>query len=400
MKKRITILCASYPPETGAAPNRIFHVAQMLKAYGNEVTVISAMPNYPRGRIFQAYKYKWFVREQIEGIQVFRTWLIPTHSSNVFKRLMSALSYAIPFWILAQQQLKKIKPDLIIVSSPPLLTGYLGTLMAARNKAKVLLNVSDLWPQSALELGYVREGAFYNFLVKLERSMYQRADVFSVQSEEIKQHIQRTQTKKPIFVYRNVQPIQAMAAQARKEGTRKIVYAGLLGIAQGVFEIIQAIDFTALGTELHLYGDGVQTASIQQWLLHNSTRGVYYHGVVPAVAIPSLMTEYHAMLVPLKQAIVGAVPSKIFNAVANGLPVFYCGAGEGQQIVETYQIGWVAASADYTALQANIGQWINSSDVEYEALRQRCLACGKNEFNIEKQSQAFYSFLDSFCFNA
>lgn len=396
MKKRITILCASYPPETGAAPNRIYHVAHTLKSFGYDVSIISAMPNYPRGSIFQAYKYKWFVREQMEGVQVFRTWLIPTHSSNVIKRLLSALSYAIPFWFLAQKQLKKTQPDLIIISSPPLLTGYLGALMAVRNKAKVLLNVSDLWPQSALELGYAREGAFYNFLVKLERRMYQRADAFSVQSEEIKQHIQRAQAKKPILVYRNVQPIRPAADQARKKGVRKIVYAGLLGIAQGVFEIIQAIDFAALGTELHLYGDGVQTASIQQWLLQNPDRGVYYHGVVPAADIPSIMTEYHAMLVPLKQALAGAVPSKIFNAVANGLPVFYCGGGEGQQIVATYQIGWVSAPADYTALQANIGQWINSSDLEYEALRQRCIACGKNEFNIEKQNQVFQSFLDNF----
>jgi glycosyltransferase involved in cell wall biosynthesis len=395
MKKRITILCASYPPETGAAPNRIFHLAQMLKASGNQVTVISSMPNYPSGKIFKAYKNKWLVREQMDGISVLRTWLVPTHSSNVFKRLLSAASYALSLMLLVQKQLKKTQADLIVISSPPLLTGYLGTWMAAKSKAKVLLNVSDLWPQSALELGFVRAGAFYQFLVSLERKMYQRADAFSAQSEEIKQHIIKHQVSKPIFVYRNLQPTHTMAAQDRRLGTRKIVYAGLLGIAQGVFEIIQAIDFAALGTELHLFGQGVQTEQIQEWIRQHPSKGVYYHGIVPAIQIPTLMTEYHAMLVPLKQSIEGAVPSKIFNALANGLPVFYCGSGEAKRIIETHQIGWVSPSGDYVALQSNVQQWLQTSAIGYEAIRLRCLACAMNEFNIEKQNQAFHSFLQS-----
>lgn len=394
MKKRITILCASYPPETGAAPSRIYHLANTLKAYGHDVTVISSMPNYPSGKIFKAYKNKWLVREQMDGISVLRTWLVPTHSSNIFKRLLSAASYALSLVLLVQKQLKKTQADLIIISSPPLLTGYLGTWMAAKSKATVLLNVSDLWPQSALELGFVRAGAFYQFLVGLERKMYQRAHAFTVQSEAIKQHIRLAQATKPVFVYRNLQPISVLANQPRKEGKRKIVYAGLLGIAQGVFELIQAIDFAALGTELHLYGDGVQSLSIQQWLQQHPNCGVYYHGVVPAADIPGIMTAFHAMLVPLKQSIEGAVPSKIFNAIANGLPVFYCGGGEGAHIVEQQQIGWVAPPGNYIALQANIRRWIDSSDRAYEALRQRCLACSKNEFNIEKQNQIFKAFLE------
>lgn len=394
-KKRITLLCSSFPPETGAAPIRMFHLAKMLSENNYEVTVISAMPNYPTGKIFKKYRAKIIVKENLEGINVIRTWFIPTHSSNRWKRAISLLSYTSSLYLLAMRQLFLSKPELIIISSPPFVTGYFGLKIAKLSKAKVILNVSDLWPQSAHDLGFIKEGPFYHFLQSRERKMYQLADAFSVQSLKIKQHIEGAGSTQTAFVYRNLQPNSIQAKTERPEGKRKIVYAGLLGIAQGVLAIIQSVDFAALGTELHIYGQGFELEKIKEYLSQHKNKGVYYNGSLPAEEIPSMLVAYHAMLIPLSAQIEGAVPSKIFNAMANGLPVLFSGAGEAAELVKGYEIGFVNAPMDFHQLKENIAELMSLNKAEYETMRKKCFYCSEEVFNKEKQDRLFLEFLAS-----
>lgn len=394
-KKRITLLCSSFPPETGAAPTRMYHLAKMLLQHQHEVTVICAMPNYPTGKIFPAYKRRLLVKENFEGINIIRTWLIPTHSSSKMIRAISLLSYTVSLFLLAKKQLLNSQPDLVLVSSPPFVTGFLGLRIAHRCKAKVVLNVSDLWPQSAYDLGFIKEGPFYSFLQKQEQKMYQLADAFSTQSVTIQKHIQELGNSQPSFVYRNLQPDFVQAKQARPSGKRKIVYAGLLGIAQGVLGIIQSIDFAALGTELHIYGQGFELALIKEWTALHPDRGVYYSGALSSEEIPNMLVNYHAMLIPLSASIEGAVPSKIFNAIANGLPILFSGEGEAAEIVQRNQIGFVNKPLDYEQLKENISRLITLSHEEYETMRSDCHLCSETVFNKELQDKNFLEFLSS-----
>lgn len=395
VQKRITLLCSSFPPETGAAPGRMYHLALMLQSKGYAVTVICAMPNYPTGKVFDAYKYKLVHRESIEGIIVIRTWLIPTHSSNKIKRAISLLSYTCSLLTLGFWQLYKSKPGLIIASSPPFTTGYTGMLLGRFTKAKCILNISDLWPQTAFELGFLKQGRLYNFLLATEQKMYRRADAFSVQSEQIKKHIRKQETLKNVFIYRNLQPSNKYAEMQRPEGKRIIVYAGLLGIAQGVFEIITSINFAASGTELHVYGQGNELDKIKVWIAAHPQNGVYYHGSVAAAEMPQLLTRYHAMLVPLRIGIEGAVPSKIFNAIANGLPVIFSGNGEAADIVARTGTGFVTVAGDYKSLEKSIVTLVSLEDNDYELMRSNCLAAQAGEFNKLVQDEQFVQFIES-----
>lgn len=393
MIKRITLFCSSFPPETGAAPGRMYHLAIMLQQNGFEVQVIAAMPNYPTGKIFSEYRSKFLHKEIVDGIPVTRIWLIPTHSSNKIKRVISLLSYTFSMLTLGRKELLKIKPDLVILSSPPFVTGYIGGLIAKITKAKIVLNVSDLWPKTAQNLGFIKEGKLLNFLQKHELKMYQNANAISVQSNSIKEHIESLAPDKKIFIYRNLQPVQPTAKLDRPEGKRKIVYSGLLGIAQGVFAIMRAINFAESGTELHLYGQGFELAQILDFIKKHPENGVYYHGSVPAKEIPEILTQYHVMLIPLSSNIEGAVPSKIFSSYANGLPILFCGHGEAAEIINSTQTGLTCASGDYQALAQNIQLIVSLSEDEYNSLRQNCLQCNENQFNKTKQDIAFVDFL-------
>ena len=394
-QKNISLLCSSFPPETGAAPSRMYHLAKMLLQQGYCVSVITAMPNYPTGKIFQQYKGKFLVTENIEGINVFRIWLIPTNSSHKIKRAISLLSYSFSLLFVAAGLLKKNKPSVVVISSPPFVTGFFGTKIAKRIGAKIVLNVSDLWPQSAKDLGFIKEGMLLQYLQQKEQAMYARADAFSVQSLQIAAHINALGNKQPLFVYRNLQPIIEQASRARPQGKRKIVYAGLLGIAQGVYEIIQAINFAELGTELHLYGQGFELEKIRSFILQNPNNGLFYHGSISAQEIPERLTDYHAMLVPLSTSIEGAVPSKIFNAIANGLPIIFCGNGEAAEIVQDAGIGFISDVQDLDGLKRSIKSFCSMTEEDYNKMRDKSLECSKHLYNKSIQDEQFIAFLQS-----
>jgi glycosyltransferase involved in cell wall biosynthesis len=395
IKKRITLLCSSYPPEIGAASSRMFHLANMLQTKGHKVTVIAAMPNYPTGKIFEGYKRKIYHQEYQNGICIFRSWLIPSNAKNPIKRGLSMLSYAVSLFTIALPKILSSHPEIIIVSSPPFVTGYLGSIIAKFTNAKIVLNISDLWPLSASELGFIEKSNFYNFLQRREHSMYRRADAISVQSKEIQKNIASVIHNKEIFLYRNLQPPIAQAAAQRPSGNRKIVYAGLLGVAQGVYDICAAINFKQLGCELHIYGAGNEREKIETFIAQNIDRGIYYHGWVPADEMTQLMTQYHIVLIPLKTSIYGAVPSKIFNAMANGLPILFSGNGEASEIIKQYHIGFTNHAGDYSSLKKNIERMILMGDAEYTQIRNNCLQCAETEFNKSIQDNAFIDFLNA-----
>lgn len=395
-QKRITLICSSFPPEKGAAPGRMFRLAKLLSQNGYTVSVLCAMPNYPTGKIFDGYKGKLVSRENLEGIQVIRSWLIPTHSSNRLKRAFSQLSYIGSLLLLTGRQLVQTRPETVIVSSPPFVTGYLGCLLAKKlTRAKIILNISDLWPETAYELGFLKDGPLYRFLLRREQNMYRLADAFTVQSEEIGRHIQRSLPAAALFLYRNLQAPAPQARAPRPAGKRKIVYAGLLGIAQGVLDIIRVVDFAALDTELHIYGQGNELQGIQEWISRHPGKGVWYKGSVAAEEIPEVLTQYHVMLIPLTQHLEGAVPSKIFNAIANGLPILFSGDGEGAAIVRQTGTGLTNKAGDFAGLEKNVAILAGFSAEQYGHMRQQCITCSQEIFNKGIQDERFIQFLNT-----
>jgi glycosyltransferase involved in cell wall biosynthesis len=174
LSKKIVIISNYYPPEMGAAANRIRNLAEGLQQKGNEVIVICPLPNYPKGKIFKKYSGKFSVKEVTNKIKIKRYWIFPSKSKNAFIRLISMLSFAWSLWFSVFSFLKR-KPDVFIINSPPLLVGLSGLLLSKILKGKTILNVSDIWPLSALELGVIKRGFFYTLFERIEKTNYKLA---------------------------------------------------------------------------------------------------------------------------------------------------------------------------------------------------------------------------------
>src|SRR5215213_6759686 len=98
---RILFVSQYYLPETGAPQNRLSGLAQQLKAYGVEVEVLTAMPNYPRTEIYEGYRGKFFFQEIVDGIKVTRAWIYTSANRGIFSRLLNYFSFVISSWIIA-----------------------------------------------------------------------------------------------------------------------------------------------------------------------------------------------------------------------------------------------------------------------------------------------------------
>lgn len=206
---KILIVTSYFYPEVGAAAARICNLADGLADHGAEVDILAPLPNYPQGRIFEGYRGRIYCEEQIRGHRVFRYRTYNSVSKNPLTRAINMTSFALILWCFGWHRQLVRSYDVVIVQCPPLPVAYSAIkLFKGIFRRKVVLNVSDLWPLSAVELGVMKEGsASFRLFSHLERVVYRKADAVMGQSDEIIQHILGFEPQKECFLYRNLKPI-------------------------------------------------------------------------------------------------------------------------------------------------------------------------------------------------
>lgn len=346
--KDILIITSYFPPEIGAASNRIFHLAEGLKNRNFKVSVITPLPNYPTGRIFKPYRSTFKHSSDENGITVHRLWIYATISKNKAIRLFAMLSYS--FSLIWYFLFHKI-PQTVIVQSPPLLVAFTCCTFLRSNSRKLILNVSDLWPIAGLELGALKKNFSYHILERIERSNYKKANLILGQSEEILTHIKTLCPNKETILYRNFPNFESLGITVPSDtasGNIKIVYAGLLGIAQGILKLCQGLNYEHI--EFHIYGSGAEQLDIETYIKAHPEFPITYHGEVSRALLHKELLKYDLAIIPLLNRIYGSVPSKIFEYAKLGLPMLYFGGGEGETLITKHQLGWIVEAGDYDDL--------------------------------------------------
>lgn len=378
----------------GAPQSRLYETALGLQRLGWEVEIVTAFPNYPTGRIFSAYRGKASVNEQIGGLPVRRYWLFASNSKRAFPRILNMVTFSLSaLW--AVFHLRRFRPQYLIAESPPLLTGLSGLFLARSCGARFILNVSDIWPLSASELGAIRrESRAYRILEKLERFLYRRAYACTGQSQEIVDHAAANGVGRS-WLFRNGVDTGRFMVKEEKTFHRplKIVYAGLLGVAQGILSLCQQLELDSSQVEFHIYGTGAERKSIADYLQHSNKPGFFLHDPVPREEVPAMLSRYDLTLIPLITPIYGAVPSKIYEAMAAGLPILFAGGGEGADIVHSHQVGWTCPPSDFHQMQALLEHIASLPDETLGSIRKNCLSAAKEVFDRKLQISNLHAWL-------
>lgn len=383
--EEILIISNYYPPEKGAAANRIEQLALKLHQNNYRVSVVCPLGNYPKGELFPEYKGKFSVTENRDNITVKRLWIYPSVSKNIFVRIVSVLSFSL--CLLAYLLFRKT-PKKVVVQSPPLLLSFLSVMVLSLKNKKIILNISDLWPLAAIELKAVKAGSFsHKVSLFMERFIYKKATVIIGQSEEIITHVKTLFPSKKAFLYRNFpdHKSDAFTLKTIENEPTKLFFAGLLGIAQGVSELCKQIDLKDLNIELHLFGDGAEKTAIESLIADGKNPKIVYHGMMDRKALHETLQTFDIALVPLKTRIYGSVPSKIFEYTALGFPVLYFGGGEGETIVEENHLGWVAAVGNFEALNQKLVAIAQLNKADLALMKTRIFNKAQLAFDLDNQ---------------
>ena len=380
MSKKVLIITNYYPPEMGAAANRIQTLAEALLANGYAVTVLCPLPNYPFGTIIDGYPKKGPHNEQINGVHLVRLSTYATTSTNPFKRFKAMAIFAKNVKSYLKQN---SLPQRVIIQCPPLLVAYWALKVLNKKNVHTTVNISDLWPLAAVELGAMGKGIVYQWMLKMEAYIYTHATLLLGQSDEILTHIATQAPTAELLRYRNYPQLKPQATSPAPEGKVKLIYAGLLGAAQGILELCQGLELPE-NWELHIYGNGNQGQALTSYLQGSSKR-IHYHGTVSKTALHGIISDFNLALVPLKTRIYGSVPSKIFELAHFGIPVIYLGSGEAGVIIEQHQLGWVAPAMDFNALNQLLSQLDSNLDSWPSPAKIKAIAA--LEFNPNAQIQ-------------
>lgn len=383
--EEILIVSNYYPPEKGAAANRIEQLALELKKNNYTVSVVCPLGNYPKGILFPEYKGKFSVTENRKHISVKRLWIYPSVSQNLLVRTVSVLSFTLSlfFYLLFKKTPKKV-----IVQSPPLLLSFIAVLVLSWKKKKIILNVSDLWPLAAIELNALKENSFsHKSSLFFERFIYKKSSLILGQSNEIISHIHTLFPEKECHLYRNFpdHKISKIELETQEKQPIKIFYAGLLGIAQGVLELCQKIDLNHLNIELHIFGDGAEKKAIETLISNQKQQKIFFHGMMGRKELHETLKTQDIAIVPLKTRIYGSVPSKIFEYSSLGFPTLYLGGGEGATIVEENKIGWVITVGDYGELNKKLISISDLSTLELDKMKKEIFTKTQEIFNLDNQ---------------
>lgn len=324
---KILFLTQYYPPEIGAPQNRLHDLGVRLKKLDMEVEVLTAMPNYPSMEIHEGYKGKIFAKEKIDGIQVYRSWIFTTKSKSIFMRLLNYFSFVFTSFWIALFKLKKY--DYIFCESPPLFLGITAFLLSTMKRAKLIFNVSDLWPESAEKLDLVSNKFFLKVAYWLEAFLYKKSSIITGQTGGIVKDIKkRFPNTNPYWLPNGVdldffKPKKPKNEWRVKNGFKDkdflFLYGGIIGHAQGLEVILKAAkQITNKNAKFILLGDGPLKNDLLKLKDELQVDNVYFFKSVPKVEIFNIINEIDSVIVPLKKLDIfkGAIPSKIFENLA------------------------------------------------------------------------------------
>jgi len=375
----ILILTHNFPPDIGAASFRMEALVRELSKRGHKVKVITATPNrYSKMDIS-------FDDDFGQNVEVIRVKNVK-QSGNYVKRSYSYIEYFIKTLFLAKSKIRHI--DIIIATSPQILTGYLGALLKKKN-IPFILDIRDLWPDAMVSLNLTTENSFiYKILKKIEIYMYKKATRIIINSPAFKKDINKYVDKKIDLITNGLDDyffnfFSKESPREIKNGDKiKIVYAGNLGIAQDIKILTEIDEKISENFIFKLIGDGSQKEEIEKTIKKKNINNIMLY---PPKARRELIEDYQnadAFFVHLKKLPMfeKTIPSKIFEYVATKKPVIYGLEGVAKDIMDELNGSYSFEPGNVKSLEAALikmkndletGKWKyeNNSILEEKYLR-------------------------------
>lgn len=368
---RILYLTQWFEPETHVIKGVKF--VRALQAAGHEVMVVTGFPNYPSGKLYPGYRLRPIQRERIEGVEVVRLPLYPSHDTSSIRRSLNYLSFCAAALVYLLTRRRRF--DLAYVYHPPITVGLAAAVAGLFRRLPFILDVQDLWPDTLAATGMAGGRRLGGLIGLLCAFVYARADAIVAQSEGIRAALlaRRIPAERLVTIHNwaEAEPEVPQHSPSLAPNRFVVVYGGNLGKAQGLQTVLQAaarLQDQRPEILIQLYGDGVEAAALRRTAACLDLRNLEFHGRVGKTEINAVLARADALLVHLADHPLFSitVPSKIQAYLAIGRPIAAGVAGEAARLLAESGAARVAPPGDADALAAAI---IALADTPAEARR-------------------------------
>lgn len=375
-------------------------LARELQRQGHEVQVLTGFPNYPTGKIYPGYKLRLKQTEFIDGIEVTRVALYPSHDSSVIKRVFNYISFAFMAALMGIFSTKKA--DVIYAYHPPLTVGLAAILIKFFRRTPIVYDIQDMWPDTLKATGMLNNDRLLNIISITCKQVYKYVDHIVVLSPGFKKLlIDRKVPENKISVIYNWCDEEALESKTiLKDEYNQIlsdrfnlVFAGNLGKAQGLDTLINVAQSLKDNSRIQLVfvGDGTERDSLILKVAELGLENVVFIPRVPMSEVGGILKKADVLIVHLKddKLFEITIPSKTQAYMAIGKPILMAVKGDASDIVESAQAGAIAQPDNTESIVEAIKYLYNSSSSALRQMGENSKKYYIDEMSLEKSCKKF-----------
>lgn len=349
----ILFLTDNFPPEVNAPASRTYEHCWEWVRSGQQVTVITCAPNFPKGRVYDGYRNRLWQSELIDGIRVIRVWSYVTRNEGFARRILDYMSFMVSAFIAA---LFVRKVDIIIGTSPQFFTACAAYTTSLVKRRPWIFELRDIWPESIRAVGAMKKKRLLDLLERLELSLYRKATAVISVTNAFKQNlVKRGIDEAKIFVVTNgvdtsrFTPIPKDHDILTELGLHETFVAGYIGthgMAHGLDTLIDAARVLASSERadrirIMMLGDGAHRQRLEERAKADGLDNILFIDSVPKHEVTRYWSILDASIIHLRksQLFTTVIPSKMFECMGMAIPVLHGVEGESADIVMRHDIG-------------------------------------------------------------
>ena len=359
---KILVVCQYYYPE----PFRVSDICEELVNRGHEVFVVTGVPNYPEGKIYDGYKCGKHRDETINGVRVHRCFTIGRRHGAFF-RFLNYYSFAIS----SKRYVKKLKEDFDLVFAnqlSPVMMANAGITYKKKHNKKLVLYCLDLWPESLTAGSVSRVSFLYKHYKKVSEKIYLQADKLLATSKMFLDYFSSEFNIDDVEYLPQYAEDEFLPEKCKKEqnGYTDLMFAGNIGAVQSVETIIKAAEILqdVKNLRFHIVGEGSELDKIKR--LSAGLKNVHFYGRQDFSDMPKFYSMADAMLLTLSAnpVLSYTLPGKAQTYMAAGKPIIAAIGGEAKRVIEEAKCGYCCESENAEQFADNIMKFIDNKDKE------------------------------------
>ena len=395
-KKKILIISQNFYPEIGSAGNRMKNMYQLLVINGYEVNVLTTEPSYPNRNLYKQEKF-WDDESLNNNSDIH---FMKVNTRKYSKKMINRLRYYIEITLRMIKFIlsDKKKYDFIIVSSPPIFLGLAGLIAKKKYKAKMILEIRDLWPDSLKGVGVFNWKWVLSIMHVFEKLLYRKANSIVVNSPSFKTHIINSVNKNADDIVYIPNGARSYELQPFKLSDKfSVIYTGNIGLAQDIEFLKElTIELHKSNIPLSIIGYGVNKGALEKFVEEQNLNSVTFHNPTTREECLTLNRQHSLGVLALNENEVfeTVLPGKLIDYMTCSLPMVASVAGVSEKLINETNVGIVSKNREAKEVVQHI-QYLKANCDIYEQMQKNSFNKVQEEFLWEKNIKTLIKLFES-----